>query len=61
MSEPIFNVDNWDPLFPISDDMAVDSKGRFKVRISDNMAMDMDTGEMHFTTHWAEADESDED
>ena len=61
MGDPVFNVDNWDPFFPISDDMTVDSKGRFKVRISDNMAMDMDTGEMHFTTPWAESDESDED
>ena len=59
MNDPIFDIDSFDPLFPISDDMAVDSNGHFKVRFSENMAMDMDTGEMHFITPWKNPDEED--
>ena len=52
MKNPIFNLDNWEPMFPINGDMAVDSQGHFKMRMGDGLAMDMDTGEMHFTTPW---------
>ena len=61
MSDPIFNLDNWEPIFPISDGMAVDSKGNFKIRMGDNMAMDMDTGEVSFTSRWESPDDSGDD
>ncbi len=52
MSSPIFDLDDFGPLFRISKDMAVDEDGSFSLRMGDNMAMDMDTGEMRFTTSW---------
>ena len=52
MTNPVFDLDSWEPMFPIGDDMAVDSKGHFKLRMGDGMAMDMDTGEVSFTTPW---------
>ncbi len=61
MSDPIFDFDSFDPMFPISDNMAVDMNGHFKMRFSDNMAMDMDTGKMHFTTNWSQPDADDDD
>ena len=61
MSDPIFDIDNWEPMFKISKDMAVDSKGNFSMRVGDNMVMDMDSGEMHFTTSWDSDDDSDDD
>ena len=60
MSDPIFDIDSWNPMFRISDDMAVDMDGRFAVRMGDNMAMDWDTGEMHFTTPWGSSDDTDD-
>lgn len=48
MSDPIFDLDRFDPMFPISDSMAVDLNGHFKMRFSDNMAMDMDTRKIYF-------------
>ena len=36
----------------ISNNMAVDSEGNFMMRMSDNMAMDMDTGDIHFISGW---------
>ncbi len=61
MNDPIFDIDNWEPMFKISEDMAVDSKGNFSMRIGDNMVMDMDSGEMHFTTSWGSDEDSDDD
>ena len=52
MSNPIFDLDSWEPMFKLSDTMAVDSKGKFSVRMGDSLAMDIDTGEVHFTTPW---------
>lgn len=52
MSNPIFDLDKWEPMFPIGNGMAVDSEGNFKIRMGDSMAMDMDTGELSFTTPW---------
>ena len=62
MSDPIFDLDSREPLFKISDDMAIDSKGNFKMRMDDNMVMDMDTGKMRFTTTWeSDGDGGDDD
>ena len=58
MSNPVFDLDSWDPLFKVSDDMAVDMDGNWSVRIGDGLAMDMDTGDIHFTTSWS-SDDSD--
>ena len=52
MSDPVFDVDNWEPMFKISKDMAVDDKGDFFMRMGDNTVMDMDSGEIRFTTPW---------
>ena len=53
MGNPIFDLDDdFKPMFRLSKDMAVDFDGNFSMRMGDNMAMDMDTGEMHFTTSW---------
>ena len=54
MSDPIFDLDSWNPMFPIDDDTAVDSDGHFIKRMNDGMALDLDTGRMHFTTSWPE-------
>ena len=59
MRDPVFNLDNWEPMFPIGDGMAVDSEGNFKIRMGDNLAMDMDTGELSFTSPWASSDGND--
>lgn len=61
MSDPIFDLDNWKPMFKISKDMAVDSDGNFSILMGENMAMDMDSGEMHFTTSWGLDNDFDDD
>ena len=38
--------------FKMSDDMGMDSDGDMMMRVGDNMAMDMDSGELHMVTGW---------
>lgn len=52
MSDPVFDLDTWEPLFKVSEDLSVDSNGDFSMRVDENMAMDLDTGKMRFTTPW---------
>ena len=61
MNNPIFEADSFAPLFPVSDNMAMDLNGHFKVRLSDTVAMDMDSGEMRFTTPWVQPHGGDDD
>lgn len=61
MNEPIFEFDTCDPLLPVSDSMAVGMNGHIRMRFSENMAMDMNTGEMHFTTPWKLSDDEKDD
>ena len=36
----------------ISDNMAIDSDGDLLMRMGNNMAMDMETGDLHFISEW---------
>ena len=57
MSKPIFNMDDGDYIFSTSGNMGFDSDGNITMRMSDNMAMDMDSGELHFVSSWDDDDE----
>ena len=57
MCKNIFDYDNGDYAFSISDNMAMDSEGDLLLRISDNMAMDLDSGDLHFTSSWNDDDD----
>lgn len=56
MCKNIFDYDDGDYAFSISDNMAIDSEGDLLLRISDNMAMDLDLGDIHFTSSWKDDD-----
>ena len=49
----IFDFDDGDFAFPLSDDFALDSDGDLMFRMDDNMAMDMDSGDSHFVSDWS--------
>ena len=40
--------------------MAMDADGDLKLRISDNMALDLDSGDLHFTSSWKDEAEDDD-
>lgn len=56
MSKLLFDFDNGDFLFRRGD-IAFDSDGNMMIRMSDNMAMDMGSGKLHFTSLWEDDDD----
>ena len=62
MGKPLFDFTDREPLFKVTDDLAADPKGRFFMRLGNNVAMDVKTGKPVFTTPWpAPSDKDDED
>lgn len=59
MSKLFFDYDDGDFGFTISDNMAVDSNGNMMMRLSDDMALDMDSSDIHFTSSWNNDDDND--
>lgn len=59
MGNPIFDVDDGDFIFSSSDNIGFDSDGNMMMRISDDMAMDMDSGELHCVSSWDNDDDWD--
>ena len=51
-----FDVDDGDMIFGISDDMGMDFDGHMMMRMGNNRAMDMDSGELHMVTGWDDDD-----
>ena len=45
-----FDFDDGDYGIELSDDMLMDSEGDLMTRMSDNMALDLNTGELHFVS-----------
>lgn len=60
MSKHFFDYDDGDYVHTISDNITIDSEGNMMMRMGDNMAMDMDTGDLHFISSWPD-DEDDDD
>ena len=44
-------------MYTVSDNMAIDSDGHMLMRMGDNMAMDMDSGELHIISSWEDEDD----
>ena len=61
MNDPIFDLDSWEPLFKLSENVALDAKGKLGLRMGENMVMDMESGSMRFTTPWINAQEDEDD
>lgn len=59
MGKQFFDYDDGDFAHTISDDMAIDSNRDLLMRMGDNMAMDMDSGELHIISGWS--DDKDDD
>lgn len=52
MRNHIFDFEDGDFAFTVSDKMSMDSDGNLMMRVGDNMAMDMDSGDIHLTSSW---------
>ena len=54
MSKQILDFDDGDLIFTTSGNIGFDSDGNMMLKMSDNMAMGMDSGEIHFVSSWDE-------
>ena len=54
MSKQILDFDDGDLIFTTSGNIGFDSDGNMMMKMFDNMAMDMDSGELHFVSSWDE-------
>ncbi len=61
MGKMLFDYEDDDFIFSLSDNMAMDSEGNLMSRFGDHMAMDMNSGEMHIISSWQNDDEEDDD
>jgi len=52
MSYGLFDFSEGDMAWTISNDMAIDSQGNTMMRIGDNQAVDMSSGEIHLVSGW---------
>ena len=57
MCNIIFDYDEGDFIFPTSGNMSIDSNGNLHMRMGDNLSMDMETGDLHFTSSWKNDDD----
>lgn len=57
MNKKIFDYDDSDFAYTISNNMAIDSNGDMLMRMGDNMAMDMVTGDLHFISSWSDGED----
>lgn len=55
----IFNFTKSESIFDLDDDTAMDTDGNLYVRVSDDCAMDLESGELNFTSGW-DNDEQDD-
>lgn len=54
MNKNFFNYDDGDFVHTISDNTAIDSDDNLLIRMEDNMATDMVTGDLHFVSGWSD-------
>ena len=57
MSKHFFDYDDGNFADTVSDNRAIDSDGHMMMGMGDNMAMDMDSGELHFISSWDDEDD----
>ena len=54
----IFDYSDGDFIMPMNDDMGMDSDGNLHMRMDANCSMDMESGDIHFTSPWERSDDN---
>ena len=57
MCNPIFDYDKGELIIQTSDNTGITTDGHLVTRVGDNMAMDLDSGELHITSFWNDEDD----
>ena len=54
---PFFDYEDGDFAIPILDNMAIDSDGNLLMKLGENMAVDVESGNVHLTSSWNNEDD----
>ena len=54
---PFFDYEDGDFATPISDNMAIDSDGNVLMKLGENMAVDVESGNVHLKSSWNNEDD----
>lgn len=57
MGKTFFDYDDGNFAHTVSDNMAINSDGDILMRMGGNIAMDMESGKMHFISGWSDEDD----
>ena len=52
MPKPIWDFEDGDFIMDIGGDTGLDSDGNMMIKMGSNMAMDMETGDLHIVSGW---------
>ena len=61
MNEFIYDFEDGKFALKVSDNMAMGPDGKMKIRLAEHMAMDMESGDIHFVSGWSSFDSDDND
>ena len=59
MGKNFFDYEYGDFAYSISDNMAINSDRDLLIRMGDNIAMDIDSGELHIISGWSNDEDND--
>ncbi|SEH53042.1 hypothetical protein SAMN02910265_01308 [Ruminococcus flavefaciens] len=59
MCAAVFDYNDNDFIMPFDNKMGMDSKGNLMRRLDDYVAMDMNSGQFHYTSPWLEDNDKD--
>ncbi len=60
MGKRFFDYEDGDFAHTLSNNMAINSDGDMLMRMGNNLAMDMETGDLHFISGWSNDDDEDD-
>ena len=60
MFESVFDFEDGDYIIKTSDTSGMDQDGNLMLQVSDNLAMDTESGELHITSSWKDDDDDTE-
>ncbi len=58
MSDLLYDLESGEALMRVSADLAVTADGRTLLRMSENAAVETESGKLHFVTHWGLEEDS---
>lgn len=57
MTNPIYDLEDGELFYALSDEMAIDDEGNVVMKMTDDMILDMESGDIHLISPWESNDD----